>query len=87
VRNVANQRPSRSASGSSSTANLFDTVDRLLSAAESHELSGFDRVRADLLRDERNDAAAGDSDRILRLCATAGQAAAAGEDGLALELA
>ena len=66
---------------------LFGTVDRLLSAAESHELSGFDRVRADLLRDERDDAAVGDSDRILHLCATARQAAAAGEDGLALELA
>jgi DNA-binding CsgD family transcriptional regulator len=66
---------------------LFDMVDRLLAAAESQELSGFDRVRADLLRDERDDAAAGDSGRVLQLCATAGQAAAAGEDGLALELA
>ena len=66
---------------------LFGTVDRLLAAAESHELSGFDRVRADLLRDERDDAAVGDSDRILHLCATARQASAAGEDGLALELA
>lgn len=66
---------------------LFDMVDRLLAAAESQELSGFDRVRADLLRDERDDAAVGDSGRVLQLCATAGQAAAAGEDGLALELA
>jgi DNA-binding CsgD family transcriptional regulator len=66
---------------------LFDTVDRLLAAAESHELSGFDRVRADLLRDERDDTAVGDSDRILHLCATAKRAAAAGEDDLALELA
>jgi DNA-binding CsgD family transcriptional regulator len=66
---------------------LFDIVDRLLAAAEGHELSGFDRVRADLLRDERDDAAVGDSDRILHLCMTARQAAAAGETGLALELA
>ena len=65
----------------------FDTVDRLLAVAESHELSGFDRVRADLLRDERDDAAAGGSQRVLDLCATARRAAAAGEDGLALELA
>jgi DNA-binding CsgD family transcriptional regulator len=65
----------------------FGTVDRLLAAAESHQLSGWDRVRADLLLDERDDAAVGGSDRILRLCATARQAAAAGEDGLALELA
>ena len=42
---------------------------------------------ADLLRDERDDAAVGDSDRILHLCATARQAAAAGETSLALELA
>jgi DNA-binding CsgD family transcriptional regulator len=65
----------------------FDMVDRLLAAAEGDELSGLDRVRADLLLDERDDAAAGGSDRILRLCATARQAAAAGADGLALELA
>jgi DNA-binding CsgD family transcriptional regulator len=65
----------------------FGTVDQLLAAAESHELFGLDRVRADLLRSERDDTAAGDSDRILHLCATAQQAAAAGEGGLALELA
>ncbi len=65
----------------------FDTVDRLLTAAEALELSGLDRVRADLLAEERDDVATGDSDRILHLCAMARQAAAAGEDGLALELA
>jgi DNA-binding CsgD family transcriptional regulator len=64
----------------------FGTVDRLLAAAESHQLSGLDRVRADLLA-ERDDAAVGDSSRILHLCAAARQAAAAGEAGLALELA
>jgi hypothetical protein len=75
------------AAGQAAEMRLFDTADRLLAAAESHELSGFDRVRADLLRHERDDAAVGDSGRILHLCATARQAAAAGENGLALELA
>ncbi|MEO5877577.1 MAG: AAA family ATPase [Streptosporangiaceae bacterium] len=65
----------------------FDTVDRLLAAAESDQLSGFDQVRADLLRDGRDDVVVGDSARVLRLCATARRAVAAGEDDLALELA
>jgi DNA-binding CsgD family transcriptional regulator len=65
----------------------FDVVDRLLADAETHELSGLDRVRADLLLEDRDDVAVGDSDRILRLCTTARQAAAAGENDLALELA
>jgi len=66
---------------------LLDTVDRLLAIVDSEELSSLDRVRADLLRNERGDAAVGDSSRILHLCATARQAAAAGENGLAMELA
>jgi DNA-binding CsgD family transcriptional regulator len=66
---------------------LLDTVDRLLAIADGEELTDLDRVRADLLRNERGDAAVGDSSRILHLCVTARQAAAAGETALATELA
>jgi DNA-binding CsgD family transcriptional regulator len=66
---------------------LLDTVDRLLASADSEELSSLDRIRADLMRNERGDAAVGDSNRIVYLCAAARQAAATGETGLAMELA
>lgn len=66
----------------------FDTVDRLLAVADGDRLSEFDRVRADLLRGHRDDAATpGESARVLHLCSMAQRALGAGEDDLALKLA
>jgi DNA-binding CsgD family transcriptional regulator len=60
-------------------------AEQLLFDAGENDLTEFDRLRAGLLRDSW-DQHCDDSDRVLRLCAQARRAAAAGENALALEL-
>jgi ATP/maltotriose-dependent transcriptional regulator MalT len=64
-----------------------DVVVRLLGLAEGSDLSAFDRVRAELLREDFEGFVIADSSRVLRLCGAAREAAAAGETDLAVELA
>jgi DNA-binding CsgD family transcriptional regulator len=64
-----------------------DIVVRLLDIAVSGELSAFDRVRAELLREQFDGPIVGDSNRVMQLCNIARRAAAAGDTELALEVA
>jgi len=64
-----------------------DWATRQLSTAIRGELSDFDRVRAQLLREDIEGAVSSDSNEVIQLCRVASQAAAAGETELAFEIA
>jgi DNA-binding CsgD family transcriptional regulator len=63
-----------------------DLVDQLVSRAASTSLSRLDRARVEWLREIFSDGMPGDAARVLELCATAREAIAAGDSGLALNL-
>ncbi len=64
-----------------------DAMVRLLAAADSSGLSEFDRVRAELLRENFGGVVIADSNRVMQLCRVARRAIAVGETELALDLA
>jgi DNA-binding CsgD family transcriptional regulator len=64
-----------------------DLAVRLLSTVAGIELSDFDRVRAELLREELEGSVIDASNRVMQLCDVAQRAAGAGEMELALEVA
>ncbi|MCW2529942.1 MAG: ATP/maltotriose-dependent transcriptional regulator MalT, partial [Pseudonocardiales bacterium] len=64
-----------------------DIAVRLLDAAGHGELTGFDQIRAELLREDIEGTAIAHSGRVIQLCGVVRRAAAAGESELALELA
>jgi DNA-binding CsgD family transcriptional regulator/tetratricopeptide (TPR) repeat protein len=63
-----------------------DLVDQLLAQAATTDLSRLDRARMEWLREIFNDGVPGDAGRVAELCDMAGQAAAAGDVDLALNL-
>jgi DNA-binding CsgD family transcriptional regulator len=63
-----------------------DLVDQLVSRAASTSQSRLDRARVEWLREIFSDGMPGDAARVLELCATAREAIAAEDSGLALNL-
>ena len=63
-----------------------DLVNRLVDAAEVHDLSDLDRARAEWLRELFSEGTLGDSARVRELCVLASRSAASGETDLALDL-
>ncbi|MCL1869145.1 MAG: AAA family ATPase [Promicromonosporaceae bacterium] len=63
-----------------------DLVDRLVAAADREQLSEVDRARIRWLREIFNDGVPGDPARVVELCRSAEDSAAAGEVDLALNL-
>ena len=64
-----------------------DVVVRLLDAAAAGELSAFDRVRAELFRENFGGIVIANTNRVAQLCSAARRAMTAGETDLALDLA
>jgi ATP/maltotriose-dependent transcriptional regulator MalT len=75
------------AAGHASRRGQPGLVLRLLEVAASSELSTFDRVRAELLREDFEGVVLADSQRVVHLCGLGRRAVEAGESDLALDLA